>query len=117
MITLISYHWKMLLNTQWQLMPAFDLSRGCGAVISITFSLNSLMANFYDEKTCGEFPGKSRQIILKTRRTFPYFVFWTGVLAATLASSKSRAIYWRMWSLMGIASIGYMATLHDCIQA
>ena len=75
------------------------------------------MSHFYSEETCGRFPGKRDEIVLRTRRTFPYFVFWTGVLAATLASEKGRALYLRMWSLMGFSSVLYMATLYDWIQA
>ena len=75
------------------------------------------MSHFYNKETCGKFPGERTDIALRTRRTFPYFVFWSGLLAVTLASAKGRAIYLRLWSIMGLSSVLYMATLYDWIQA
>ena len=83
----------------------------------VDFSINRLMSHFYSENSHGEFPEKRDAITLRTRRTFPYFLFWTGILAATLATSKGRSVYFKMWSLMGFSSVLYMTTLYDWIQA
>lgn len=76
------------------------------------------MAHFYDddEEKRGRFPGKRHEIVLRTRRTFPHFIFWSGVLAVTLATPKGRAVYTRLWSVMGFSSVLYMALFYDWIQ-
>ena len=76
-----------------------------------------LLSHFYSQETAGRFPGKGETIVLRTRRTLPYFIFWGGLLAATLSSEKGRSLYIKSWSIMGLSSILYMAAMYDWLQA
>eukprot|EP00794_Sanderia_malayensis_P004673 gene4673-5282_t len=76
-----------------------------------------LLSCFYDEESGGQFPGTPKTIVLRTRRTLPYFIFWGGVLAATLHSKKARWLYLKSWLASGVASIVYMGVFYDWLQA
>eukprot|EP00112_Aurelia_sp_Birch-Aquarium-sp1_P009284 Seg205.15 transcript_id=Seg205.15/GoldUCD/mRNA.D3Y31 product="1-acyl-sn-glycerol-3-phosphate acyltransferase epsilon" protein_id=Seg205.15/GoldUCD/D3Y31 len=78
---------------------------------------DKLLSHFYNKETAGRFPGNGETIVLRTRRTLPYFIFWGGLLAATLSSEKGRSFYIKSWSVMGVSSVLYMAIMYDWLQA
>ncbi|XP_057314491.1 1-acyl-sn-glycerol-3-phosphate acyltransferase epsilon-like [Hydractinia symbiolongicarpus] len=76
---------------------------------------DKLLDYFYDPASNGRFPGQAYSIPLKSSQTVPYALFYTSLIAATLATERGRRIYAKTW-LYGLGSILFMPLLYRLVS-